>query len=241
MSFDEWNLLSNITNAYDEQNLIIRTQLALKQQASLPPKLRSKQSHTLDLIGSFYTAIQPFLERSPYFNDLSPAIQQLVIRNNLNGTGSWNSMYATAEAKLFESASYIVNCNEIYGADYIRETQRLLDRMESNGTLIKIMLTILAFASNSSIVSYDQSVAAIDQSSERSALVLFRIQDTVITMLWKYLVYQYGYSQAVRRFDHLVKNYLDLLDRINANVSTQHTRMLDNILKRTTQAITYDH
>lgn len=144
------------------------------------------------MIGTFYTAIQPLLERSPYFNDLSPSIQQLVIRNNLNGTGALNAMYAAAEAKLFESASHIVNCNEIYGADYILETQRLLGRMESNGTLIKIMLTILAFATNSSVVSYDQSIDAINQSSERSSLVLLRIQDTVITMLWKYLVYQFG-------------------------------------------------
>ena len=193
------------------------------------------------MIGTFYTAIQPLLERSPYFNDLSPSIQQLVIRNNLYGTGALNAMYAAAEAKLFESASHIVNCNEIYGADYILETQRLLGRMESNGTLIKIMLTILAFATNSSVVSYDQSIDAINQSSERSSLILLRIQDTIITMLWKYLVYQFGFTQAVQRFDHLVKNFLDILERIHANASEQHTRMLDSIVEKTTQALTYDH
>ncbi|CAF4084464.1 unnamed protein product, partial [Adineta steineri] len=72
------------------------------------------------------------------------------------------------------------------------------------------------------------------------AIHLIRIQNIFVTMLWKYLTYQYGYMGAVKHFDHLIKNYLDLLNRINANVSTQHWEMVDIIVEKTTHSLAID-
>ena len=229
---DQWNLLSNIVHAYDEQNLILRTQDSLKQQSSLPLKFRSKKSYTLELIGTFYAAIQPFLERLPHYQTLSPDIRRVLVQNNVRGTGAFNAMFAAREAKLFENEAHLVTCNEIYGVDYIEKLQRLAARMETNGTLIKIMLIILAFSSNCSIVTFDQSHRSAHNLLARSSLTLLQTQGTFITMMWKYLVYQYGFPEAVRRLDSLVKYYLDVLNRVNDNASAQHWEMVEAIVER---------
>ena len=241
LTHDEWNLLSNVLSAYDEQNLVQKTENAIKTQLSLPPKLRSKQMHTLNLLGLFYSSINSFLERSPFFNALSPDLRRLMIENNLNGTGALNLLYTAAQAKLFDHLYLIVNCDRIYGSDYVQENQRLVARLDNNGTLIKLMLMILSFASNSSPLIYQQSRNSTTHSSESISIALLRIQNIFITMMWKYLVYQYGFHDAVKRFDHLVKNYLDILNRINANLTRAHLAMLDEILNKTTNALTYDH
>jgi hypothetical protein len=189
------------------------------------------------LVGSFYTAIQPLIERCPYFHSLPTDIRKIIIQNNLNGTGGFNSMFSAADANVFDNDAYVVACNEIYGEEYVKVSRRLITKIESNRTLLKIMLMVLAFSSNCSIVSYDYSTSSVDVSL---ILHITRIQDIFVTMLWKYLVYQYGFAEAVRRFTYLIKNYLDVLNRIHANNSAQHWKMVDIIVEKTTHLLTSD-
>ena len=185
--------------------------------------------------------MKSFLERSPYYNTLSIDQHRLIIENNLIGTGTWHFLYAAIQTKLFDHVSHLVTCNEIYGEDFVQQCQYLINRMESNGTLIKIMLMILSYASNSSIVLYDPSIEINSITSSNPSIPLFRIQEIFITMMWKYLVYQYGLNDAVRRFNHLVKNYLDILNQINANPSIQHRDMILTIMKTSIPAIAFEN
>jgi len=205
----------------------------------LPLKIRSKKSNVLELIGLFYTVIQPFIERSPYFHNLPTDVRRVLIENNLNGTGAFNSLFAAIEAKVFDNELYTTTCNEIYGADYIKESLHLMSRIESNGTLIKMMLIILAFSSNCSLV-LPEHASNLTNTSATSSVILIHIQDEFIIILWKYLVYQYGFIEAVRRLDYLVKNYLDTLNRINENNSKQHGDMVDLIVEKTVHSLTLD-
>lgn len=233
LTIDEWNLLSNIIHAYDEQNLVVRTQCCLKEQSSLPIKIRSKQINTLQLVGSFYAAMQPFIERSPWFFNLPHETRRTIIQNNLSGTGSFNAVLATIEANLFGEEIYMNNCKEIYGKDYVDENFRLISKFESNRTLMKIFLMILTFSNNCSIISYEQAFQWTPLSNFHS-YHLNQIQNMFVTMLWKYLVYQYGHAGAVRCFVRVVKNYLDLLLRVHANHSAQHWQMVDTIVEKST-------
>ena len=236
LTIEEWNLLSNTLHAYDEQNLVIRTQHCLKEQSSLPPKLRTKQMNTLELIGSYYLAVQPFIERSPYFSTLPLDIRKIILENNFSGTGGFNTMIAAAEANVFDNENHVARCNEIYGTDYVRESERLLTRFEPNITLLKLFLMVLMFSTHCSLVLYDHSIESINRSSTKS-LDLLHIQNIFITMLWKYLVYQYGHEDAIRCFINMIKNYLDVLNHMHENVSQQHQKMVDNIIEKTTQSL----
>jgi len=146
-------------------------------------------------------------------------------------------MFAANESKALDNAFYIATCNELYGEDFIKESHRLMTRMESNGTLIKIMISILAFSSNCSIVLPDHTFNLTNASTTNSILII-RIQDIFIVILWKYLVYQYGFIEAVRRLDNLVKYHLALLNRINEVNSKQHVKMVDFIIEKTAHALT---
>ena len=149
-------------------------------------------------------------------------------------------MFAAYEAKVFDNESHVATCNEIYGVDYVKESYRLLIRMELNGTLIKMMLIILAFSSNCSIVLPEHTFN-LANTSITSSITLIHIQDVLVVTLWKYLVYQYGFIGAVRKLDYLVKNYLDVLNRVNENHSQQHAKMVDVIIDKITHSLTPDN
>lgn len=229
LTFDEWNLLSNIIHAYDEQNLAIRTQHFLQQQLTFHPKIRSKATHALEVIGSFYSAVQPLLERTLYFRQLPSEQRRLIVQNNLCGSGTFNSMIAAVEANVYGNQAHIDACNKVYGKEYVEESHRVLKRLETNLTLLKILLLILAFASNSSIVIFDHSY---DQRISHHTVSLLKIQDVFVTMIWKYLIYQYGYIEAVKRFSNIVKNFLDTLNRMRDNHSEQHWQMVDVLVEK---------
>jgi len=149
-------------------------------------------------------------------------------------------MFATGESKICDNEFYIAICNEIYGADFVKKSQRLMTRIESNGTLIKMMLSILAFSSNCSIVLPDHRYY-LNNTSTTNSIILIRVQDIFIVILWKYLVYQYGFIEAVRRFDSLVKYHLDILNQINDVNSKQHLEMIDTLIVKTTNSLTLNH
>ena len=147
-------------------------------------------------------------------------------------------MIAAIEGNVYDSEAHITVCNEIYGEEFVAESYRVLQRLESNRTLLKIMLMILLFASNSSIVIYDPLIyAQLSEQSIGQTIQLLRIQDVLVTMIWKYMNYQYGFIEAVKRFSLVVKNFLDTLNRMKDNYSDQHWQMVDVIVDQMNETL----
>ena len=192
-----------------------------------------------ELIGTFFSAIKSFLYYSPHFHSLSADVRRVLIENNLNGMGALNAMFGACELKLFDNDSHIRTCYEIYGEEYVKDSELLASRSEQNGTLVKLFLITLAFSTNCSIVEESQ-ISTSTNTSVTSSIALTRLQDVFIVMLWKYLVYQYGYLGAVRRLDHLVKFYLDILYQLNELNSKEHRDMIHVIIDQTTHSLTLD-
>ena len=58
-------------------------------------------------------------------------------------------------------------------------------------------------------------------------------------MMWRYLTYQYGYIEAVKRFTNLVKNFLDTLNQLDANQSAQHHHMVNDVVGKMNDALVF--
>ncbi|CAF3681907.1 unnamed protein product [Rotaria sp. Silwood1] len=230
LTIDEWNLLSNIIHSYDEANIIPQMKYHLEQQSSLPPKLRLKPSKSILIFKVFFSTLQLFIERSPYFHDLSIHTRQILIQNNFETAGALNSIFLIRELKALDNMVFITNCTTIYGDKIIKHSDHLTARLEPNGILVKIMILILAFSTNCSIVipHYSDNIMSLP-----SALSIFKIQSIFVTMFWKYLTYQYGFNGAVRCFNCLIKYILDILHSANENRNIQHEQMMKKLVEET--------
>lgn len=239
LTVDEWNLLSNIIHAYDEQEPVAHAKRTLQKQSILPAKLRTKKSSAFELISTMYTSIQPFIERSPYFRNVPADLRRIILQNNFAGVAGVNGCMIGAEADVFANEHYVNACNEIYGVEYVRDVRLSLARYETNQNLLKLILIILTFSSNASVTTYDPSVV-LTIPSHAQTLYLLRTQDMFITMLWKYIVYLYGYIDGIKKMNGLVKNLLETLDRIHAIASKQHWDMVDHIVEETFNSLSID-
>ncbi|UJR11565.1 hypothetical protein I4U23_015745 [Adineta vaga] len=77
-----------------------------------------------------------------------------------------------------------------------------------NDSLVKLFLFVMLFSSNCSPLTLNSSYYS---ESVSNSLELLHIQDIFVTILWKYLVYQYGSIEATIRYVLLVKTIVDLI------------------------------
>jgi hypothetical protein len=233
----EWNLLSNILHAYDESNTINCTKSLLEHQQSLPPKLRSKPATTLDIVGFIYSSTQSFIQRTQLFNDLSVDDRRAIVQRNCEAIGTYNSIYLVRETNALDYSSYSVGCCNLYGqANYV-EFKKYLSQLEPNGTFFKLMLLIIAFSANCSIVLPDYME---NYSRITSIVSIIQIQNVIVTMFWKYLIYQYGFFGAVKCFNSMIKYILNIIRWSNDRPSSQHIDMVDAIIENTERSLTLE-
>lgn len=236
LTFDEWTLLSNIVHAYDEQNTIVQVQKSLEQLSSLPPKIRSKRIDTVYLFSLCFRSIQPFIEHSSDFRNIPKDTRLVLIQNNLNTTGTLNAFFIANETQVLQDHFLFSTCINAHNENSVIKSQKIITRMEPNGTLLKIMLMVLGFSSNCSITQFKHGLdSTILSSSDLN--IIGRIQDKFIVLLWKYLVYQFGSDEAVRRLNRLVKNYLDVLLLVSEINSTKCTNIIETAFENTLHSL----
>ena len=206
----------------------------LEYQTSLPPKLRSKSTITLDIVKFFYSSIQSFVERVPYFQDLSLDARRAIVQHNFDTTGTLNSIFLVREASALDSVAYVTGCSTLYGYENLAELKKYVSQLEQNGILVKLMLLITAFAGNCSIVTLDPRE---DLATISSSICLIRVQNIFVTMLWKYLIYQLGEPGAVRWFNNSIKYILNILRWTDEKHSTEHWEMVDDVVEHTARSL----
>jgi len=218
LTTDQWTLLSNVINCYDGQNMIGRVRFLIDEKSALPAKLRSKAADTLNLISEPIKSLVPLVRMSTHFHHLSVDAQQLLLSNNLFYTGAVNGHFIGREVGAFQNPTYMTACSALYGDDYMMKCAKDNLKLEPNGNLLKLMVFVLIFSSNCSIVlfspiQYHQYVVQ-NKIRRLTALELLKMQDIYVTLLWQYMVYLYGYDQAALRFASIVKSVVDMFSRV---------------------------
>ena len=205
-------------NCYDGQNAIGRVRSILDEKSSLPVKLRSKALDTLNLISEPIKCLVPLVRMSTQFHQLSADAQHLLESNNLFFTGAVSGYLVAREVNAFHNPTYMTACSALYGEDYMLNCAKDNLRLEPNGNLVKLILFVLIFSSNCSIVLFNPNELRdyiLDEKTKRlTALELLNMQEIYVSLLWKYMVYLYGYNQAAVRFASMVKSVLDMFSRV---------------------------
>lgn len=160
------------------------------------------------------------------------------MQHNYETASTLNCVLIIREISALDNITFLTSCDQVYGYDIFKYSTHFVSRLESNGTLIKIMLLTLAFSTNCSITTpdYSENIKIIP-----NAMAIFNIQNVFVTMLWKYLIYQYGFIGSVRCFNSLIKYILDLLQSINEKKNAQHEKMIDAIVEETTRSLTINN
>jgi len=205
------------------------------KKCSLPPKLRLKPADTLNLISEALKNILPLVERSPDLRCLSCDAHRALISHNFFYTATLNAYFINHEIDLYRNPTYISAGSLLHGSDFMMKWAQDNERLVPNGNLYKLMLFVLIFSSNCSIVIFNNTE---DIRTIASTIELIRVQNVYATVLWKYLDYLYGFNEAVMHFSAIIKNILDMFIRLE-EISEQMARkiLLDSVVTQAERSL----
>ena len=176
-----------------------------------------------EIASSFIQSLQPIIQRL-----VSKEIRQILIKHNFIGIGIIHGFFILNEINEIKDPVYLSNCKQFYGSEYIDQVFKITNRIEPNKTLIKILIPILIFSSNLSIVTYP---GHYDTKIRMISTYLINFENLYLNILWKYLIYQYGFIESIRRFDRMIKTILDIYQARKYLIQTKiHDQLFNEIL-----------
>lgn len=162
----------------------------------------------------------------------------MLIKNNFNIVASFNAFFLARETNTFENECYSKFIDNIYGFEYCKSVVQASRKLEQNSLLVKVIFMVMAYLSNSTIVEFNglENIQIIINPK-----VIIGVQDILVTMLWKYLIYQYGFREAILKYLSLIKSVLDVIRRMEKVIRVQkHMTLVGNIAEQTARTLSLE-
>ncbi|CAF1591799.1 unnamed protein product [Adineta ricciae] len=237
LSHFEWTLLSNVIHAYDRFEASSKISTSTNYLVHLPVETLFHNTHTYNLFKTYYTTAQLFVASSADYKILTSAEQCSLLKRNLNGLFIFCAEVVCRDLKMLEHPVWFNTLTYSLGSGMVARKRYLNKKLEHDNTLIKLMLIVLAFSSNCCML--DERDGVFQDHLLIGTFRLFGSQNVFVEILWKYMLYRYGYRETVRRFSGLVKQTLDLISLVvNMYRSDRmHQYFLDEAIKLATSSV----
>lgn len=177
---------------------------------------------TIRISGYVLASMISFIRSIPDFQILTITEQRSLLERNLQGCTGFNFTLVMRDSNCIDNSTFITNTASAYGFEAVSRLKHLKNQLDSDPTLVKLMLVIFAFSSNCSILNMPETMP--NDTLLLGAFRLLGSQNVYVELLWKYMVYRYGYHATVIRFANLIKQVLDFMDHISKGCLKVKTR-----------------
>ncbi|CAF3892469.1 unnamed protein product [Rotaria sordida] len=200
LSIDQWNLLSNLLNCFDENNGYEYVEDFLEKQNRLPLKLRFKYSSVNYFFILMMSKVQRVFEKNRDSLLLSQHDRTILLENTIEYTATIGGMFLLRQARLFDDVTFVKSAEIIFQPSAMVFIKRVIGQFDSDDTFIKLVLTILAFSTINYTV-YRKNT----QTNLTNIKAILSIQNLYTDLTWRYLLYKYGHHEAVIHFSNLLR------------------------------------
>lgn len=179
-------------------------------------------------VESMYEAAGEFVRLNADLNRLRSDDRSIVVRNAADRLSSIGGALSIGYCNLFSYEDFPITLIRVYGESTVAKTMWTLKFMNSDFILMKLGLALLAVSEN--IVSHPTH-PFIDL---QDPLAIWDIQNKYAEVTWKYLLYRYGYRDAVKQFLSLIC-YLTAATALTMHLQdiSRHMSDVDSLVEQT--------
>ncbi|CAF3050212.1 unnamed protein product [Rotaria sp. Silwood2] len=182
--------------------------LFIRQQNTLPIKLRFKVESVSEIVLSLMSQAQICLQSNSNFLSLTTYDQTVLINSTLKHVAD-------------------------ISVSFTLSPKQITNQLDRDNTFIKLILSIIVF-STINYISKAQSTS-INLINVKQIL---NIQDIYVELAWKYLIYRYDYYQAVKCFSNVIRVIFISTDGIHqAQQIEVCINMVDSLTQQTEQTL----
>ncbi|CAF1285555.1 unnamed protein product [Adineta ricciae] len=204
LTTEQWSIFSNFISIDNNVNSINY----FEYQFSLPIKLRFKSTIIFNIIRIFLRNNQLILKHLSDYQLLSVISHRMLFKRNCLSIAMFHGFVVAHQFKKEDHEILQAALVQICGSTWINKVKSIYRQFESNVIFIKLMIFLLNFSTNLSVVTFDEKEDFKQMVYARKFIL---IQDIYVTILWKFMIYQCGFYEAVKHYDKLVKNIIDIL------------------------------
>ncbi|CAF0772471.1 unnamed protein product [Rotaria sordida] len=245
LTTEQWSYLSNLINLFNIKFPVSDIHHLLEDQSKYPMKMRLKMATTnmLLIISTMYQGVLPFIKNLSHFQTLSLNDQSALIKRNTRNIGGYSGIVISRDVDIHSSPIFKTGFPLIYGSKIMDNAIKIYKNADNDGTLIKLLMPVLVFSTACDIIVMDENNNKVNVSTDEYRLLsnekkILDIQNFYTEILFKYMIYRYGYQQASLRFAALIKTSLDQsMCSLNGREVQKHKQLMQTIVKTTEQSL----
>ncbi|UJR27497.1 hypothetical protein I4U23_008781 [Adineta vaga] len=214
LSLDEWNLITNIRNAYDlycVQKFIESHQTISLVPPVQPYRSRIKLQRLFDLRFKYTIIIASFIKRILQFDNFQSATDNhyQYVKNSLQCLTSVNAseLRKSNVLKFFPWEHDRLVFQYVLSDEFIQRAEKYMNAFENmlsyDPVIMKLWILILALSPQNLPLFRKDRYNSMDFDSFPNNL--FLSQNYYLTLLWKYVLYRLGHHDAVFSLSDLYK------------------------------------
>lgn len=233
MTIDQWNLLSNLVQCYDEYNEILLAQYFLCEQTALPLKLRFKYSAVREFLTSLLTKTRLLFEKNSHFLSLCSHDRSNMLHISTIYITIFSALFIVRQSRLLDQSGFLQSIEAFFGSTMIDNIKRLIGQLDFDLTFIKLIFSILSLSTTNYTIYKN-----IDANNLGDMKTIIQTHDKYIELAWKYLSNKYDYCHTVTCFSRLV-NCLFTLNNILIELYKEKffTDIIDCVIEQTKQTL----
>lgn len=231
----ESNLISNIIHAHDKFSCDSQLRQTVDNLSESVIDLNFNTINPLEIIRSIFISMRSFISSLPDFRILTLNEQISLFERNLQSIIAFSSMLFFRNTGILNNVKCRKALTNFYGSDTMLRMAKISERLDPDSTLIKLILVILTFSSNALILNKDKYME--EDSLLYGTFRLFGSQNVYVELLWKYMIYHYGYNETANRFARLIQTFLCTLNdsAVIYHKNEAYRKMIDNVTEETKQ------
>ncbi|CAF1312769.1 unnamed protein product [Adineta ricciae] len=231
---DQWALMRNLVHSYDERHAIQAGKEFVQELDRTHPKLRYRMSskRILEICGLIYKQTEPCIRANRDFHTLSSHDRSIVLRGAVDNVSCFAGGFILWNSGLIIDSAVRKALENAFGTMAFNLTLLQISLLDQDLYTIKLTLALVAFCA-SNCTSYDGDCST---NHLRDPQKILSIENKYSELLWKYLLYKYSFSDAVRRFTQLVQCIVvSLTIRVYLQNIRNHTDVVDSLVQQIEQ------
>ncbi|CAF4625090.1 unnamed protein product, partial [Rotaria sp. Silwood2] len=228
LTTNQWTLLSNLCNCYNESNMILWSQRLIDKYDILQSNYVSFTALIEEHLESIYETAGAYLRFNDDLRHLSSDDRSIMLRSAADNVSCMSGAFIMQYCNLYGLDTYLKAMNVKYGQRTVDLTTRTRKFIDPDVVLVKLSISLFAFSENS--CCYYSNL--LDDLT--NPIHILEIQNKYADVTWKYLLYKYGHYDAMKRFLNLILwlSSMNVL-AVHGQSVTTHVKDLDSIIKQT--------
>ena len=235
LTVDQWNLLSNIVQCFDEYNGVLLAEHFVCEQTILSLQLRFTYSSVRQFIASLLSNTRLLLENNADFLSLCAHDRSTLLHTSTRSTIILSASFIVRQSRLLDHSEFLQSTNKLLGLTTWNIIRRIINQLDFDLTFLKLILSILAFSTNNYTVYTNAN--AINLVNTKS---IIHIHDRYVELAWRYVLNRCDYHQTVICFSKVVRCLLTLNDiLVEVQEEKFFTSIIDYIVEQTKQTLVH--